>query len=208
MLSWKLTSFTRYKYKTRLTLLLKSQLKHVILINPLFLIIHLSDLCNIHYAQIKEEKYVKANLSPDLNSLSLTPRKEQLYRKQVKAYQDFMDKGNQRRHAITCRYSVSKWGTWLVCVPRRVLGFGYLLLSEQFLIPLPCAMVKAVVINLASATPKPGGTGTPERDTSVPVPGVVNSDHVTTQVLKPFEASPRLLLERGGRLLNTDPRGR
>lgn len=47
----------------------------MILINPLFLIIHLSDLCNLHRAQIKEEKHVKANLSPDLNSLSLTPER-------------------------------------------------------------------------------------------------------------------------------------
>lgn len=32
----------------------------------------------MHCAQIKEEKHIKANLSPDLNSLSLTPRKKKL----------------------------------------------------------------------------------------------------------------------------------
>lgn len=47
----------------------------MILINLLFLTIHLNDLCNIYRAQIREEKHVKANLSPDLNSLSLTPER-------------------------------------------------------------------------------------------------------------------------------------
>lgn len=81
--SCKLTYFIQYKY-TRLPLLFKWQLKTVILINPLFLIIHLRDLCNIHRAQIKEEKHIKAKLSPDLNSPSLTPERSSFRGSKIK----------------------------------------------------------------------------------------------------------------------------